>query len=173
MIQTPRLKLVPASVELARAEVHNRAQFAVLLNARVPENWPPETAVDALPLFLQWIEESPEHVGWYAWYVLMSSEKSIEPELVAGCGFLGAPKDGEVEMGYSVLPQFYRLGIATEMIAALVKWAFQQPGLSRIIANTDESNVASIRVLEKTGFKKIGPGAEPMTVRFAIESPVG
>ena len=54
-IETARLKLTPATVALARAEIGDRAEFARLLRASVPDNWPPETTVDALPLF--W----PEH----------------------------------------------------------------------------------------------------------------
>ena len=59
-IETARLKLTPATVALARAEIGDRAEFARLLRASVPDNWPPETTVDALPLFLGWLEAAPD-----------------------------------------------------------------------------------------------------------------
>ncbi len=52
-LPTARLEVIAESVELARAELQNRARFARLLAARVPENWPPplDTA-DSLALRL-------------------------------------------------------------------------------------------------------------------------
>ena len=50
MIQTARLTLVPATIALARAEIDDRGEFARLLDASVPGNWPLATLVDALPL---------------------------------------------------------------------------------------------------------------------------
>ncbi len=52
MIETSRLTLVPASVALARAEMDDRTTFAQLLHAVVPDDWPPESVADVLPLFL-------------------------------------------------------------------------------------------------------------------------
>lgn len=49
VIETARLKLVPATVTLARAEIGDRGEFARLLGASAPDNWPPETLADALP----------------------------------------------------------------------------------------------------------------------------
>jgi hypothetical protein len=59
MIVTRHLTLVPASVALARAELHDRPAFAELLGAVVPDAWPPQSTVDALPLFLGWLEAAP------------------------------------------------------------------------------------------------------------------
>ena len=128
MIVTRRLTLVPASVALARAELHDRAAFADLLGAVVPEAWPPETVVDALPLFLGWLEAAPDRVGWFGWYALLPRHAAPRAlVLVGGGGFLGPPQDGVVQMGYSVLPEFQRRGYATEMVRGLATWAFVQP----------------------------------------------
>ena len=47
MIVTARMRLVPATVALARAELTDRAEFARLLSAVVPDEWPPEILADA------------------------------------------------------------------------------------------------------------------------------
>ena len=65
-IETARLKLITATVTLARAEVGDHGEFARLLGASVPDNWPPETLADALPLFLGWPEATPDRIGWFA-----------------------------------------------------------------------------------------------------------
>ncbi len=167
MIETPRLTLTPATVALARAEIGDRAEFARLLGATVPDAWPPESAADALPLFLTWLEAAPDQVGWFGWYASARSEAG-PPVLVGGGGFLGPPDGGAVQIGYSVLPEFQRKGYATETVAGLVRWAFDQPGVGRIVAETEWANPASVRVLEKAGFAPAGPASEPGGTRFEL-----
>ena len=166
MIETTRLKLIPATVALARAEIGDRGEFALLLGASVPDNWPPETAADALPLFLGWLEAAPDRVGWFGWYALVAGDGAAPPVLVGGGGFFGPPRDGVAQIGYSVLPQFQRQGYATEMVGELVNWALGQQGTVRIVAETEWANPASVRVLEKAGFVSVGPAAEPDGTRF-------
>jgi len=151
-IETVRLTLVPATVAHARAEIDNRAEFARLLRARIPDNWPPENTGDALPLFLEWLEAAPESVGWFGWYALCREEGAGIPVLVGSAGFLGPPQEGQVSFGYSILPQFQGSGLATEMARALVQWAGQQQAVSRIVAETEWVNPSSVRVLDKLGF---------------------
>lgn len=165
-IVTTRLTLVPATLAHAQAEIDDRAAFAQLLGAHVPENWPPENTVDALPLFLEWLTAAPEHSGWFGWYAL--AQEDGVPTLVAAGGFLGPPQDGEIGLGYSVLPQFEGRGYASELAAGLLRWALAQPGVTRIAAETEWANPASVRVLEKVGFTSAGPGAESGGTRFEL-----
>lgn len=164
MLRTARLSLMPATLPVARAEVGDRAAFAGLLGAAVPDNWPPETLADALPLFLEWMEAAPDAVGWFGWYAL--ADIGGAPTLVAGGGFLGPPQSGTVQMGYSVLPQFQGKGCATELATALVGWALAQPGVECVVAETEWANPASVRVLEKAGFALVGPSADGNGQRF-------
>ena len=168
MIETARLTLVPATVALARAEIGDRGGFARLLAASVPDNWPPETLVDALPMFLDWLEAAPDAVGWFGWYALARSADASPPVLVGGGGFMGAPREGAVQLGYSVLPQFQGRGFATELVRGLIGWAFAQPGVARIQAETEWANPASVRVLEKCAFAGVGVATEPGGTRFEL-----
>ena len=106
MIVTARLTLVPATVALARAELGDRAEFARLLAASIPENWPPESAADAVPLFLNWLEAAPDLSGWFSWYALAQIGEDESCVLVGSGGFMGPPQSGELRMGYSLLPEF-------------------------------------------------------------------
>ncbi len=166
-IRTHRLKIVPATVALARSELGDRSEFARLLDSSVPENWPPESAADALPLFLGWLEAAPDQVGWFGWYAL-ALEDTGSRILVAGGGFLGPPQAGAVQLGYSVLPQYQRQGFATELVTALIQWAVDQPGVERILAETEWANPNSVRVLQKVGFVEIGPPAGSEGARFEL-----
>jgi [ribosomal protein S5]-alanine N-acetyltransferase len=168
MIITRRLMLVPASVTLARAELQDRAAFADLLGAVVPGAWPPETTIDALPTFLSWLEAAPDRIGWFGWYALLRDASDAGPVLVGGGGFLGPPQHGQVQMGYSVLPEFQRRGFATEMVRGLATWAFVQPDVVVIAAETEWANPGSVRVLERCGFHEAGRASDPDGTRFEL-----
>jgi RimJ/RimL family protein N-acetyltransferase len=170
IIGTHRLRLVPATVAHVRAEIGDRGEFARLLDASVPGNWPPESTVDALPLFLEWLEAAPESVGWFGWYALRHADGADQAVLVGGGGFLGPPREGQVNFGYSVLPQFQGAGFATEMAGALVQWAWQQRVATRIVAETEWANPASVRVLSKLGFVETGASTEPGGALFELSN---
>jgi ribosomal-protein-alanine N-acetyltransferase len=165
-IRTRRLTLVSATVEIARAELNDRRDFARLLAAAVPDDWPPATSADALPQFLEWMEAAPDAEGWFSWYALGRDRDPEWPVLVGGGGFKGAPRDGVVEIGYAVMTQFQGRGYATEMVRALVKWAFQQPGVTKVVAGTEGPNPAAERVLAKVSFTVVGGASESGGRRF-------
>jgi len=162
---TDRLRLVAGTKVLAAAEIEDRIEFARLLEALVPEAWPPDNLGDVLAYVYGLYEEHPEWEGWLTWYaILADNDYAI---LCGSIGFKGPPdKGGIVEIGYSLLPEFEGQGLATEMVAGIVQWAKQQPQVKRIEAETSIGNEASIRVLEKNKFLPAGAGAEPNTIRF-------
>ena len=58
------------------------------------------------------------------------------------------------EIGYMLLPEFTKQGIASEAVAAVIKYGFEEMKLHSIEAVIDPANTASGRVLEKNGFIK-------------------
>lgn len=73
--------------------------------------------------------------------------------IVGGVGFHGLPKDGEVEIGYGIVPTRQARGYATEVVSTLASLALTMPEVVAVVASTDADNVASQRVLEKAGFQ--------------------
>jgi RimJ/RimL family protein N-acetyltransferase len=57
---------------------------------------------------------------------------------------------------YGVRPDLWGRGYATEAAAAVLEYALGALGLARVLADVDEPNAASIRVLEKLGMSKTG-----------------
>lgn len=163
-----RLELVPASRELIQAELDSHNKLASALGVRVPDDWPPgQYDRPAIEYFKARLTEKPEDVGWYSWYAIRRATESTPATLVGASGFFGPPTaDQVVEVGYSIVSAFEGQGYATELLTFLVGYAFSTGNVKRIIAHTTPTNVGSIRVLEKAGFRLVGPGKEPGTVQY-------
>ena len=52
---------------------------------------------------------------------------------------------------YGTDPAYQNRGYTTEAVQALIAWAFDQPECTSIVADTQKSNLASVRILEKVG----------------------
>ena len=151
-IKTGRLRLVACTVEDVRAALDDRAALERLVGARVPDGWPQADLRDFLPLYARIADARAAAAGWGIWLILLEREQ----ELIGDIGFKGAPADGMVEIGYSVLPGRQGQGYASEAARALVEWALAQPDVRRVTAECQDDNTASIRVLEKAGLSRIG-----------------
>jgi len=164
--------MVPATLELIRAELDHPGRLEELLGVRVPPTWPPgEYDRDAMEFFRSRLESDPlRYHGWLCWYVLTRAEAVTSASLVAGAGFLGPPEDGAVEIGYSVVAEARGQGYATEIVAALVRHAFETGAVQRVVAETSAANAGSQRVLERNGFTAIGQGRDPGSVRYERRS---
>ena len=157
-MHSERLRLVATTLAHLEAELQDPPVLAALLGVRIPEGWPPgEYDRHAMAYFHARLSADPGQVGWYGWYAITLSQPAT---LIAGAGYLGPPKAGTVEIGYSVVPSARGKGYATEIVQALVANAFADPAVTAVIAHTDDLNPASTRVLLRCGFRRIGPGAE-------------
>ncbi len=168
-LRTARLDLVAATIDHLAAELENPQRFADLIRAVVLPSWPPgEYDRHAISYFHDRLAEGCAlAAGWYVWYAIRRTTADYPATLVAGGGYFGPPlPDGTVEIGYSVVPEWRRHGYATELVQALVQRAFDVPEVRRILAEAEVDNIASIGVLARCGFRRMGTGREPHYDRF-------
>lgn len=64
------------------------------------------------------------------------------------------PEHYRAEIGYMLLPEYHRKGIASEAVKEVVKYGFDVMKLHSIEAVLDPENHGSAKVLEKNGFVK-------------------
>jgi len=72
--------------------------------------------------------------------------------VIGGVGFHAVPREGEVEIGFGIAPEWRGWGIGAEAVTAFVRYAFSLPGVGRVRAETESDNEASARTLERAGF---------------------
>lgn len=82
----------------------------------------------------------------------------INNEAVGGLGFIPMTDVERLnaEIGYWVGEPFWNKGIVTEAVAAFIDYIFLNTDIIRLYATIFEFNIASMKVLEKNGFSKIG-----------------
>ncbi|HEV8483625.1 MAG TPA: GNAT family N-acetyltransferase [Blastocatellia bacterium] len=171
-LETSRLELIAATADLAQAESQDRELLMSLLGVFLPEGWPPPLTEDRVEFNAKRLEQHPHEAGWWFWYIV--SRESSQHVAVGVASFKGPPSEtGTVEVGCSVLEPFQGRGYATEAVAALVSWAFTHSQVTTVLAESYPDLKASIRVLEKNGFQKIGPGSEPGVIRFSLRRSTG
>ena len=165
-LRAGRLRLVAITPEMLEAEQRESAsELARLLGARLTPGWPPlDWEPHVLNLILQQYEQSPETLGWHR-YVVLCDGLGLTRTLVGAIG--GFPKQwGDVEIGYSTLPQFQRRGIATTAVSALVEWLLTRDGVRSVSAQTFTRLPESIKVMERCGMTYDGEGDEASSVRY-------
>ena len=101
---------------------------------------------------LQGSLEHPDDWGWYAIWMIVRKDGAN----IGNLSFKGIPEDGIVEIGYGIAEEYRGYGYATEAVETILEWAFDQPGVTCVAAETGPDNAASLRVLEKCGFTPTG-----------------
>ena len=83
-------------------------------------------------------------------YLAMTKSETV----VGICAFRGPPNENkEVELAWFTFPPYEKRGYGTQMAAALVKFAEENPNeIARVIAYTEPERNAAARICEKTGF---------------------
>ena len=150
-IETERLTLIALPLAAVRALVAgDRDRAARMLGAVLPDGWPDEELAGILPAYSDRLAAAPDTIGFGVWAVARTDSRIV----VGSAGFIAPPDRGEVELGYGIHPGHRNAGYATEAAVALVAWALGREGVARVIAECDEENAASVRVLEKAGMRR-------------------
>jgi [ribosomal protein S5]-alanine N-acetyltransferase len=167
-LNTSRLEIIAATIELVLAEMQDLPAFSTLLNVPQPSTWPPPlNDEDSQRYTLNALEHAaPADAGWSVWYCILR-----EPRALTGIvAYKSAPRDGYAELGYSLLEEFQGRGFCTEAVRELIRWGFQNSAVHTIVAATLPELVPSIRVMERCGMRFAGNGMEDgvQTIRYEL-----
>lgn len=149
-IQTERLilrVLLPDEIEWLTAGDAHRLELANGFK------YPPEDAGRGIDLtwHLQALRADPQQLPWRIRVAIERSSNVV----IGSINLKGAPdSEGDVEIGWGVNEAYRGLGFATEAAAAVMHWAFQQPGVRSISATVPDDNDASKSVAGRLGLKR-------------------
>ncbi len=149
-IETPRLVLVPISVETARAVIEGD-----LSGVRAGSGWPHADTLDGLRMAV----DNDVELGWFV---------TLDDAVIGDCGTHGAADDaGDIEIGYGLAAPYRGRGYGSELVIGASQWLLGQPGVQRVVAREVlADNLPSRRALERAGF--VLERAEDSRVWYAL-----
>lgn len=118
------------------------------------EVWGPNSLEDTMRFVADMVEQAgsaPRHKFDFA---ICLKENDL---LIGGCGIRQETELSSIaNLGWAINPEFQSKGYATEAAKILIEFGFQDLNLALIYATCDTLNLASYKVMEKLGMKKVG-----------------
>jgi [ribosomal protein S5]-alanine N-acetyltransferase len=149
VLHTPRLRLEP------QAERHAEGLFAPLSDARLYTHIPqePPASLQALRERLAWLSARRSPKGdelWLNWVICDAHSGAYIGRVQAT-----VRGDAPAYIAYEVFPAFWHQGYATEACVRMIGWLIDDLHIEHFSAEVDSLNTASLRLLERLGFRRV------------------
>lgn len=147
-IETPRLILRPFVLEDAPAMYRNWASDPDVTRFLT---WPPHQSQEVSAMVVEsWVNAYPQK-DFYQWAI-------VPKELGEPIGSISVVRqEGDTcEIGYCIGKKWWRKGLTSESLAAVMEFLFDRVGVRRIEAKHDVNNPGSGAVMKKCGMRFVG-----------------
>ena len=81
-------------------------------------------------------------------------EDAVNGKVVGRAGFTPGCSPDCLEMGYLIREEYRHKGCGMEVCSAILRYAREKLGVSKILLLTDWENLSSIRLAQKLGFRE-------------------
>jgi ribosomal-protein-alanine N-acetyltransferase len=98
--------------------------------------------------FLRLLKQEP---GERRWVICGQKDNTF-----IGLVYLAPHHDGETEVSYELLSEWWGMGLAAEAVGAVIKFGLDKLKLVRVVAETQSANLKSRQILECLGTQVIG-----------------
>ncbi len=149
IIETPRLLLRTWTIDDAPAALAIWGDPAVMTFIDCGQTLPD---LEAAPQAVARAIESYEQRGLCLWPVI----EKASGRLIGCCGFHAFEGGPALELAFHFARSDWGKGYATEAARVCVEYALHTLAATRIVASAHPDNIASVRVLEKTGLSLVG-----------------
>ncbi len=164
LIRTPRLELRSMTPDFHAAVIDaDRRRAEQVLGGAIPPEWIADpVTLRRARYWLGLLRADPAREPWLARAIVRRDDDRFAGHIGfhdrPGAAYLEeyCPGANAVEIGYTVLEPYRRLGYATEAAGALMDWAREGHGITRFVASVSPENAASLGVIAKFGFTRIG-----------------
>lgn len=115
----------------------------------IPSDWPSIQLKSIFPYYIEMLEKTGSTNGLQIWLIIDAYERkligSVRLKLVSKT----------IDLGYEIVASNRNQGFGYEAVQAVVDWLFENGKATKITAECDQTNTASIRILEKLGMRCI------------------
>lgn len=149
VLETPRLILKRPSVDDAQRLFEMRTNEDVMRYVERPR---PKSVEETVRFIADKNKLIDNHEA-IAWSIYTNAENAFAGDI----GFWRMePEHFRAEVGYMLLPQYWKQGIMSEALEAVLRFGFDKMNAHTIEADLNPANEASIKLLEKFGFVREG-----------------
>jgi len=145
--ETLRLRAKPPAVADAQVIF---ADYATDASVAKYMTWKPHRSVEETIEFLRRCERGWNEGSAFPWSLWHKQDGGFAGLIEIRIGATA------VDLGYALARRWWRQGLMSEAVAAVVQWALAQPTIYRVWATCDVENVASARLLERVGMEQEG-----------------
>ncbi|MGI4749014.1 MAG: GNAT family N-acetyltransferase [Janthinobacterium lividum] len=110
---------------------------------------PKRTRVENAEMFRTAIADYKLHKPLNRWGIF-----SLGNDFMGMCLIRAFDAEHILEVGYSFHQKYWGKGLATEVVKYLIKYSFEELNAEKVVAVTALENVASQKVLQKSGLKR-------------------
>jgi RimJ/RimL family protein N-acetyltransferase len=125
----------------------------------LPPAWPDDHDRRFLELRLNQMRGDESVQLWLARAMVLRRDP-LKP-MAGHIGFHEPPRDGVLEMGYTVMPRHRRQGYAHEAVLGMMRWAHDEHGIRRFRVSIAPDNAPSLALAAKLGFERTGEQMDP------------
>ena len=153
MVETERLVILPLNYEQLDLYLQANGRLEKLLHLKdngrtIAPDVKQMVAAFTLPKIKK---AGPDNYLFFTFWIVVEKQTRT---IVAELGFKGEPNEkGEVEIGYGTMPAQRGKGFMTEAVGGMISWAQSTAGIKYILAETDEKNIPSIKIVQKNNFQ--------------------
>ena len=157
IIETANLQLIGCEQAHIEAILRDKHEIARMLDVRILEGWP--EFPEAMQHVYRHLQTDPQTAPEWGYRFFIHRK---DRALIGEGGYKGRPsKEGLVEIGYAIVPEYRRRGLAFEAARGLSDYAFSHPEVRIVQAHTLPNGTASINVLKKLGMTFAGTVDDP------------
>ncbi|MBE1555437.1 GNAT family N-acetyltransferase [Sporosarcina limicola] len=149
ILETARLRLIEVRAE------HASTVFDIFSNPQVTKYYGMDsfTEVGQAEKMVQHFRSTYEAKKGIRWAIIIGDDNRFVGTIGLNNLALGMKK---AEIGFEIHPEYWRSGVTSEALRAVLSYSFETLGLHRMGAVTFPANTASIGLLKKHGFKQEG-----------------
>lgn len=104
---------------------------------------------DAKTYLLNGPLKSYQENGWGLWMIELKESQTG----IGMCGLLKRNTLDDIDIGFAILPEYFRMGYGFEIASATLNYAIQKLKIERIVAIVSPGNVPSTKLLNKIGLQ--------------------
>lgn len=154
-IETERLELVVLDARQLRLWTENMPDLEAELNCVYDAELMEDAFLGIIKGQLAVTENDAANAQWHSfWWIIRKEDRRV----VGSADFKAPPENGAVEIGYGLGKAHEHRGYMTETVEAMCQWAFSQPGVNAVIAETEIENFPSQQILRRCGFTEYERG---------------